>query len=126
MDLSANKRLRSVFVEATDFVDEALVEWAIPTLHTINSDRLESVVLGECVVRDPDAARQALATLDEALTEGPSKLSLRRVDIIDWILVLPDGELERSSDAAIAFVRTALPKCCGRKLVYHASCEDPL
>lgn len=113
-------------LEATTFTDEALTEWLIPTLRTLNSDRLEYVGLGECVADDTDVVRDALATLDHAFTEGPCKFSLRRVDIIDWAMSLPDDDLDWSDDSVTAFVRKTLPECCARHLVYHTSSMDPL
>ena len=103
-----------------------MVEWVIPTLLTINSDRLEYVGLGECVVADTGATRDALATLDSALAEGPCKLFLQRIDTIMWARLLPDGVFDSSDDCVVDFVRSTLPICCARQLVYHTSSEDPL
>ena len=126
VDLSSNRHLRSVSVETTRFIDAALLEWTVPTLNTINSTFLEHIVLGESVVQDRDAARQALASLDQRFIEFANGHALRRIDIIEWTIRLPNGNLDSSDGSIIAFVRDALPRCCARKLVYHESSKGPL
>ena len=83
VDLSPNTRLRSVTFVGR-FKEEELLEWAIPTLDTITSQRLERIVLVDCIVVHDDVVCDRCRPFDEALAERAKNFSFRRLEVRSW------------------------------------------
>ena len=101
-----------------------MLGWAIPTLCTLKSDRLEYVALGGCVIDDLDAVRMELLALDRVLSEGPGIHTLQRVEVMNWSISLPTTQDSRASDDYVRnFLQEALPTCYAHKLLYDSAGE---
>lgn len=115
LDLSADKRLKAIFLEAESFDRSWLSRWALPSLYTLASDRLGRVTPSNCTTQEQKAIYPQLNALDQVLTEGPSGHTLRRVNIINGgnYATTPLGMLRVRT-----FLRKAFPKSFARKILY--------
>ena len=107
-----------------------MLEWAIPTLQSLRSTRLESVDFGGCMILDQDTTSAALRTLDQVLTEGPGRNTLKRVEVMDWRIVVMgvDGGYQNdlSDEATRDYLRDAFSNCHARGILYDEFEGDPL
>lgn len=126
INLSANARLKFVALQfgGRRLHDEATLNFAIPTLHSVASEQLETVVLDGVHVHNHDAIHAALSALDKALTHGPSGDIFNRFQAAKWH-VAHQAEV-RSSKALEAYMQSALEGCWRRGILYDGSSDDPL
>ena len=108
----------------------------VSTLRSMRSDRLERVVIRGCVAWIENVPLGALKEMDQAVTSSPA---LKRVEIVDWTILLPDEDCGNhhssqsdSSDFDLAapeapdeytrqLLRETLPTCHARQILYLIS-----
>ena len=105
----------------------------VSTLKSMRSDRLERVVIRGCVAWSENVPLGALKEMDQAVTSSPA---LKRVEIVDWTILLPDEglgnpdsshsdssdfDLEAPDEYTRQLLREMLPTCHARQVLYHTS-----
>ena len=121
-----NDQLRSIFLRQSSDIDRGLLDFAIPSLHTLTSHRLVQVTLAGYTVRDQTAVREALIALDRTLVEGPSSQTLQRVEASGWRIIEKGRWLNSTDDFVQTFLRAAFPRCFASKILYDDSNRVPL